>query len=212
MRGRGGAGREESQNVPAEAAPDQACAERPGFLQRSHRHLDGWGRALVEVTQAGVRGVEQGAELLERSAVQGRDGGTHPSVFPEHVPHTAGEHRRQLLGAALPRIPQRLHPEQLARPRTLGAALVVAGARQRPGIAGVDRHQPPAAGEHERHRLDGEIGKVDAQRRVGLAVERGELVEQAGVGAQPLVLHARAQPRQLATVELGAGEAEQGQA
>ena len=32
------------------------------------------------------------------------------------------------------------------------------------------------------------------------------------MGAQPLVLHARAQPRQLAAVELGAGEAEQSQA
>ena len=118
--------------------------------------------------------------------MQGRNGGKHTSVFPEHVPHAAGEHRWQLLKATPLRIPQRLDPEQLARPRTLGAALVVAGGRQRAGVAGVERNQSPAVGEHQRHRLDVEIGEVDAQRGVGFAIERGELVEQAGVRAQPL--------------------------
>ena len=41
------------------------------------------------------------------------------------------------------------------------------------------------------------VRKSMQQRGVGRAVERGELVEQAGVRAHPVVLHARAQPGEL---------------
>ncbi len=40
------------------------------------------------------------------------------------------------------------------------------------------------------------VSEVDQQRVLGRAEQRGELVEQAGLRAHPVVLHARAQPRQ----------------
>ena len=67
------------------------------------------------------------------------------------------------------------------------------------GGAGVERHERPVA-ELERHRLDLQRREVDPDRVAGLAAQRRELVEQAGLGADPVVLHARAQLGQLAPV------------
>ncbi len=67
-------------------------------------------------------------------------------------------------------------------------------------LAGVEHDEPPVA-EQQRHGLDVERAEVDAQRGVGRAVERGELVEQAGVGSDPVVLDARAQPRDVGAVQ-----------
>ena len=67
-------------------------------------------------------------------------------------------------------------------------------------LAGVEHHQPPAA-ESQRHRLDARAcGSRCSSAVLGRAVERGELVEQARVGADPVVLHARAQPGDLGSL------------
>src|SRR5438876_883659 len=65
--------------------------------------------------------------------------------------------------------------------------------------AGGGNDERPAV-ELQRHGLDREAAEVEAERRVGRAIERGELVEQAGVRTYPVALHARAQPRQLGPV------------
>ncbi len=80
------------------------------------------------------------------------------------------------------------------------------------GGAGVDRHQLPAA-QVERDGLDRERGEVDAQRVALLAQQRGDLVEQPGLGADPVVLDPRAELRQLQPVGLlGPRHAEQREA
>ncbi len=55
----------------------------------------------------------------------------------------------------------------------------------------------------QRYGLDLEGAEVDAQGGVGGAVERGDLVEQAGLGADPVVLDARAEPGDVHPIELG---------
>ena len=51
------------------------------------------------------------------------------------------------------------------------------------------------------------------QRRVGRAIQRGELIEQAGLRAHPFALHARAQLGEADAVGLGgADQGEQGKA
>ena len=77
----------------------------------------------------------------------------------------------------------------------------------RVALAGVEDRQLPAV-ERERHGIDLERGEVDAERRVGGAEQAGDLVEHPGVRADPLVLHARAEPRELHAIQPGsAGEA-----
>jgi hypothetical protein len=53
----------------------------------------------------------------------------------------------------------------------------------------VERHQRPVA-ELERDGFDGERREVDPHGVPRLAAQRRELVEQAGLGAHPVVLHA----------------------
>ena len=112
----------------------------------------------------------------------------------------------QRLGKLLGRLQRGLaearHTHRLRCRRALLAALVVA----RPGVgvavAGVERDQRVAA-ELERHRLHVERAEVDPQRPVGLAQERRQLVEQAGLRAHPVVLDPRADLGQLDAVPLG---------
>ncbi len=113
---------------------------------------------------------------------------------------------RSALAVGLLELAQRAHAEQLAGARALRAALVVARGGQAARLAGVERHDPPSVVEHERDRRHPEAREVDLQRRVGLPAQRGELVEQAGARADPLVLDARAQTRQLDAIELGVRE------
>ena len=67
--------------------------------------------------------------------------------------------------------------------------------------AGVQRHEPPAA-ELERHLVDREAADVEPERVLALAEQGGELVEQPGPGADPVVLHPGAELRELAPVGL----------
>ena len=108
------------------------------------------------------------------------------------------------------RVAQAGDPERLAGGGALGAALVVAAGGVLVGGAGVERHEPPAA-ELERHRLDREVAEVDPQRAALLAAEDGELVEQPGLRADVVVLHARAELRELDAVDVGVLEQRQAQ-
>ena len=87
-------------------------------------------------------------------------------------------------------------PSASRRGAALRAALVVAALGVRVGRARVGGDELPAA-ELERHGLDRERLEVDPQRAALLAEQRRELVEQAGLGADPVVLDARAQLGQL---------------
>ena len=105
-----------------------------------------------------------------------------------------------------------LDAERLAGRAALGAALVVAAGGVDVLGAGVERDEPPVA-EVERHGGDVERGEVDPDRLAVAAAERGELVEQAGLRADPVVLDPRAELRQLDAVGLGrAGDREQREA
>ena len=64
------------------------------------------------------------------------------------------------------------------------------------GGAGVQHHQPPAF-QRKRGWLDGQRGEVDPQGVSRLSDKRRELVEKARLRPDPVVLHARAQLRQL---------------
>src|SRR5204862_4682117 len=83
-----------------------------------------------------------------------------------------------------------------ARLAALGPALVVAASGVLVRGAGIERHELPVA-ELEPHGAKLERAEVDAKRVAVLAAQRRELVEQAGLGADPVVLHARAELREL---------------
>ena len=106
-----------------------------------------------------------------------------------HVQCAATQRLGQLLDGGGLSVAQRVDAEQPARLGALCASLVVAGAGELMALAGVEHDEPPVA-EQQRHGLDVERAEVDAQRGVALAVQRRELVEQAGVRADPVVLHA----------------------
>ena len=94
------------------------------------------------------------------------------------------------------RLAQRGDAEHRHASLALPAAVVVARGRVLVRRAGVERHERVAA-QVERHRLERERREVDPHRVPRLAVQRRELVEQSGAGADVEVLHARAQLRQL---------------
>ena len=73
----------------------------------------------------------------------------------------------------------------------------------RVALARVERDELEAA-ERERDRAHLEGAEVDQQRAAALAEERGDLVEQAGLRADPVVLDPRAEPRELEARRLGA--------
>ena len=112
------------------------------------------------------------------------------------------QRRRQLIRRSQRHVPQARHAELRARPRTLGASLVVARGRVRVVLARVERDEPVAV-ELERHRLHVERAEVDPQRVIGLAEQRRDLVEQAGLRADPVVLDPRAHLGQVEPIELG---------
>ena len=67
-------------------------------------------------------------------------------------------------------------------------------------LAGVDQDEPPAI-QSQRHWVDLERLKVDAQGRVHGAAERCQLIEHPRLGAHPVVLHTRAQAGDVDPVE-----------
>ena len=117
------------------------------------------------------------------------------------MPRAPRERRGQARGRLERRVAQARHAEPLACRGALGAALVVARAGVRVTLAGVERHQPVTA-ELERAPADLERAEVDPHRPIALAEQRGELVEQTGLRADPVVLDPRAELRQLDPVEL----------
>ena len=156
--------------------------------------------------------VEQAADGLEVARAQGVDGGVDARVLGQHVAGAPAPRLGQPLRRVARRLAQRAHPELARRRLALGAALVVARLGVLVRGAGVDRDELPAA-QVERHRLDRERREVDPQRVALGAEQRRELVEQPGLGADPVVLDPRAELRQLDPVGLlGARHAEQGEA
>ena len=74
----------------------------------------------------------------------------------------------------------------------------------RVSLAGVDDREPPVT-ERERYLLDAQREKIDQHRRLGRAVERGQLIEQPSLRPDPFALHASAQLRERGSVELVRG-------
>jgi hypothetical protein len=110
------------------------------------------------------------------------------------VPHAAVEWVGQARRAG--GVAQRFDPERPAGGAALLAALVVAGrARQVVGRAGVEHGQQMLA-QVERHGAQLGPAHIDAHGLAALAAQRGERVEQPGLPAGPVVLHARAQARE----------------
>jgi hypothetical protein len=103
------------------------------------------------------------------------------------VAGTAVERRRQALGGLERRLAQRRDTEQLAGSGAFVAAAVVTGARVRVSIAGVEGDEGEVA-QIERHASHLERAEVDEERPVGLAEQRCDLIEQAGMGPDPLGL------------------------
>ena len=151
-----------------------------------------------------MRGIQQRAELGLLARAQRGDGGGDTLVFAADVLRAGTQWLGQALDLLRRGLAQRRHPEQLAGPPALGAAQVVAGARVRVSLAGVDDREPPAT-ERERHLLDAQRMKIDQHGLLGRAVERGELIEQPGLRPGPFALHASAQSRERGSVELLGG-------
>ena len=169
---------------------------------------------LVVVAQAGVGGVEQRAGPLE---VAVRERGGHrldAGVLGDHVAGALAQRVLQARQVLRARLPERLDPERRAGRLALGAALVVARGGEGVAGAGVERDEPPVAEVERDRRRPRASGSRSAARAPARDSRRGELVEQAGLLADPLVLHPRAQLGELAQVlrRRLAGQPEQGQA
>ena len=97
------------------------------------------------------------------------------------------------------RVAQALAAEQRRRLGALRAARVVA--RRGVGVAraGVERDETPVA-EPQRHGLERQGAQVERERVAVAPAQHRELVEQAGLRADPVVLHARAEPREVQRV------------
>src|SRR5205807_1194058 len=93
----------------------------------------------------------------------------------------------QLVGLFNLRVAQARQAEKFTSLRALSPALVVARGGIRVLLAGIQGDELMAA-ELEDDRRHLERGKVNPQRMILLAVQRGELVEQTRLGAGPLVL------------------------
>ena len=157
-----------------------------------------------------MRGVEQAAHLVELARRQRRHRVLDARVLGDHVPRPLAQRRGQLLDRVERRVAQAGHAELLTRASALRAALVVARSGVGVLLTRVERDQPVVA-EVQRHRLHAQRAEVDSQRPVGLAEQRGDLVEQAGLGADPIVLDPRAGLGQVHPVGLGnAGQPDQG--
>ena len=184
---------------PPKPPPTIRAPSAPARSQPRHRRLDRRRRDLVAVAQARVRRVEQLAELRQ---VAGRERGDRlldPRVLGDHVAG-AGIERLGQLG----RHRERHVSQAVARRAARTPRRTPRGARCRPErrvrvgvtLAGVERDQQVIA-ERERDRAHLERAEVDPQRALGLAEQRGDLVEQAGLCADPVVLDPRAELRQL---------------
>ena len=181
---------------PPKPPPTSRAPQAPASRSRATVGLDRGRGDLIQVAQAGVGCVEQRSEPRQVAHAQRRDGCTHALVLPEHVLRAAAQRLGQLRHVGHGRFAEQGDLEQLARPRALGATLVVAAARMRVTLVGVEHDQAPVP-EQQRHGLDLQAREVDAQRRVGTTEQRCELVEQPRVRADPVVLHARAQSREV---------------
>ncbi len=156
-----------------------------------------------------MRGVEQPADRLQVPAGERGSRGLDALVLGDHVPGAQRQRRVEAVGHVERGLAQAGDAERLARGRALGPPLVVSRASVRVSFAGVERHQPVAV-ELERHRLNGQRPEVDPQRAVALSEQRRELIQQAGLRADPIVLDPRAELRELDPIGLRrAGEPDQ---
>ena len=187
--------------MPAEPAADDP---RPGgsrSAQPRNGILDGRRRDLIAVAQAFMRGVEQLPERDQVVALEGRAGLLHTLVLVEDVQRAAikrvGQPRDRLDG----RVAQTGDAQLLTCANALRSSLVIARRGVAVMLAGVERHELPIPKlELDRHHL--QRAKVDPQGAVALAEQRGELVEQAGLRPDPLVLDPRAKLRELDPIGL----------
>jgi hypothetical protein len=139
-----------------------------------------------------MRRIEQRADLREVARGERLRHRVHARVLGDHVAHAAVERGGQ--GIEVLRVPQRLDPECLAGGAALLAPLVVAGAGVLVLGARLERHELPVA-EVQPDLLELEAAEVDPERVPGLRAQRGELVQEAGLRPDPVVLDARAELR-----------------
>ena len=191
--GRDSIRRQQPEHVSAEPAADDPRPQRPRALQPQNRLLDRRRRDLVAVAQAGVRGVDQPPELRHVAALERRHRLVDPRVLGDHVAARAGAAAPAAVEPSERRLAQARDPEQLAGLRALGAPLVVARRRRSRGCSPESSVTSCEPAELERDRAHLERAEVDPQRAVGLAEQRRDLVEQAGLRAHPVVLDPRAQ-------------------
>ena len=207
-------GRSSASTAPPKPPPTIRAPAAPAALSALDGALDLGHRGLVVVAQAGVRGVEQPAGLLEVAGAQRGDHRVDAGVLGEHVAGAGGAAARA--GRRVVRCASRsdVDAERRARLAALAAALVVAGAGDasgwRPESSVTSVQSPSSSGT-------GSISSDAKSIRTawpGSPHSDGELVEQAGLGADPVVLHARAQLGELAPVGrlVLAGDGEQREA
>ena len=211
--GRGAPGGSSASTEPPKPPPTMRAPAAPARLSCATVVLDLGHARLVVVAQAGVRGVEQPAGL-GRSPASSAATIASTRAFSEstwRARRRSGSGSRAAASGSAAR--EVLDAERLAGGAALRAALVVAARGVAVLGAGVERHEPPVA-ELERHGLELERARSrSAAPRPARLQQRRELVEQPGLGADPVVLDARAEPRQLGAVGLlGAGEREQREA
>ena len=191
-------GRQQSEHVAAEATTDDPRADRAASRRRSTARLDGRRGDLVVVAQARVRGVEQAPERRRSRRLERRDGLAATRSFS--VDDVARAPRQRLGQAARPSRASRHAgcrlPARSTGPRALAPALVVARAGVRVALARVERDEPVVA-QLERDRAHLQRAEVDPQRLAALAEQRGDLVQQAGLRPDPVVLDSRAELGQL---------------
>ena len=199
--GRAAPGGSRASTAPPKPPPIMRAPAAPARLSALDRRLDLGHRRLVVVAQAGVRGVEQPPDGLEVARAQRRDRLVDAAVLAQHVARAAPAGVGEPLDGVGIGGAEVLDAELAGGGLALGAALVVARGGDRVRGARVDGGELPAL-QVERDALDRERREVDPQRLALGAEQRGELVEQPGLGADPVVLDPRAQLRQLDPVGL----------
>ena len=112
--------------MTAEPSPHDPRPEGPGILEPPNRRLDRRRGDLVVIPQAGVGLIEQRAQPVEVSITQRLDRRIDALVVGDDVTQAPVQGLRQPLGRFERGITQALDAEELTRPRTLRAALVVA--------------------------------------------------------------------------------------
>jgi len=168
------------------------AAERARLVELLHRPLHGGRGHLEAVAQARVGRVEQPPELVHVPALERRHGCVDALVLGDDVRPRDGS-----AATAAPRLRRASPSRRLGTPSSsLARGGIPAGARCSQSRRWSARHRSAGdqleRAELELHRRGLERAKVDPQRAVVLAEQRCELVEQARLGADPVVLDLRA--------------------